>query len=154
MLARALILRLGAMDTAAPPDDRLRHLAQVMLDELEALAESPFNLAGGTDPRLTRLTRHLIANPGDQRPLTALAALAGASPRTLERLFRAETGLPFLQWRSRLRLLCAIEALNRGESSTTIAWSLGWRSPPAFVAAFRDQFGVPPQRFLQADRGA
>lgn len=48
----------------------------------------------------------------------------------------------------KLRLLSAIEALNRGASSTTIAFSMGYSSPSAFIAAFREAFGTTPQRFL------
>lgn len=147
-LLRELILRLAALTTDAPFDARRLHLAAVIADEIEALAEAPFSLPGAHDARLVRLMRHLRETPDEARPLADLAALAGASPRTLERLFRAETGLTFRQWRSRLRLMAAIERLERGQSSTEIAWSLGYRSPSAFVAAFRAQFGRPPQSFL------
>lgn len=43
--------------------------------------------------------------------------------------------------------MAAIERLERGQSSEG-TWSLGYRSPSAFVAAFRAQFGRPPQSFL------
>lgn len=109
----------------------------VLLDEVERLPEAPLDLPGGQDKRPTR---HLIRHPNDPRPLPDLSRIAGASPRTLERLFRAETGLGFRQWRSKLRLLSAIESLNRGESSTSIAYSMGYSSPSAF--------GTTPQRFL------
>lgn len=145
---RELILRLGARLQAGAYDAPALRLAEVALDELETLPEAPLSLPDGQDPRLLRLTRHLTANPADRRPLAELARQVGAAPRTLERLFRAETGLSFGQWRGRLRLLAAIDALNRGESSTAIAYALGWHSPSAFAAAFRAQFGTTPQRFL------
>ena len=140
-LLREVILRM--VDEADP--DRLARLGAVALDEIAAARPAPLDLPGGHDPRLRRLTAHLGRNPADPRPLPALAAEAGASPRTLERLFRAETGLTFRDWRLRLRLLAAVGRLERGESSTTIAHSLGWRSASAFVAAFRGHFGTPPQ---------
>lgn len=149
-LLRALILRLAESEAAgADFDARRLRLCAVVLDEIEALPAAPLSLPGGQDPRLVRLTGHLGANPADPRPLADLARLAGASPRTLERLFRAETGLTFRQWRSRLRLLAAFERLSRGESSTAIAFSLGYAGVSAFVAAFRAQFGQPPQSFLR-----
>jgi len=148
-LARELILRIGA---AASFDGRLLRLCGVMLDELQHLAEARFNLPGGQDPRLTRVTRHLIKHPHDKRTLVQLAQLAAASPRTLERLFRNQTGLTLRQWRSRLRLLAAIEKLNLGQSSTAIALSLGYRNASAFVAAFRQQFGAPPQKIFRLQR--
>ncbi len=153
-LARELMLRLGTRLQGGTYDAAMRRLAEVALDELEMLPEAPLSLPGGQDPRLVRLTQHLAANPADKRPLAELAREFGAAPRTLERLFRNETGLSFRQWRNRLRLLAAIDALNRGESSTAIAYSLGWHSPSAFVAAFREQFGTTPQRFLHEARAA
>jgi len=148
-LARELIRRLGDSDTSEPFDDRLLRFCSVLLDEVEQLAEAPLNLPGGQDERLVRVTRHLICHPEDPCQLPELSQIAGASPRTLERLFRAETGLSFRQWRSKLRLLGAIEALNRGESSTAIAFSMGYSSPSAFIAAFREAFDTTPQRFLR-----
>lgn len=150
--ARELILRLGQRLEHGDYDAATSRLAEVALDELESLPEAPLSLPGGQDPRLLRMTRYLVAHPADMRPLAALAHEVGVAPRTLERLFRNETGLSFRQWRIRLRLLAAIDALNRGESSTSIAYDLGWNSPSAFIATFREQFGTTPQRFLHDDR--
>lgn len=148
-LAREMIRRLGDIDTSAAFDQQLLRFCAAMLDELEHLHEAPLNLLGGQDHRLTRVTRHLIGHPDELGQLAELSQIAGTSPRTLERLFRAETGLSFRQWRSKLRLLHAIEALNRGESSTAIAYAMGYSSPSAFIAAFREAFGTTPQRFLR-----
>lgn len=149
-LMREIVLRLSDRAEAPASDARLRRLGEVALDEIETLEEAPLSLPGGHDPRLQRLVAHLERNPQDRRPLGELAGIAGASPRTLERLFSRETGLTFRQWRSRLRLLKAVEMLHRGDSSTAIAYSLGYRSPSAFVAAFHQHFGCPPQRFLES----
>ncbi|KAA0969520.1 AraC family transcriptional regulator [Aureimonas fodinaquatilis] len=150
-LARELIRRLAESDTRQPFDGRLMRLVDVIADEIEDLADARLSLPGGRDARLIRVTRLLVEFPNSHRSLTEFAALAGASPRTLERLFRSETGLTFRQWRSRARLLASVDALNRGQSSAAIAWSLGYRSPSAFIAAFREHFGTTPQRFLLGD---
>ncbi|WP_430514480.1 AraC family transcriptional regulator [Pannonibacter phragmitetus] len=148
-LMREIILRLCSMGgPEAGASSHHRHLHALALEEIAALAEAPLHLPGGHDPRLLRVTRHLVANPGDGRSLAELGAMAGASIRTLERLFHGETGLTFRQWRSRLRLLSALELLNRGHSSTEIAHRLGYGSASAFSAAFRSYFGTPPQSFL------
>lgn len=144
-LLRQIIQR---MRGEADPD-RFARLGAVACDEITAATPAPLNLPGGSDPRLRRVTAQLSAHPEDPRPLPALASLAGASPRTLERLFHAETGLGFRQWRIRARLIQAVARLERGESSTEIALSLGYRSASAFVAAFRAHFGVPPQAYFR-----
>lgn len=143
-LLREVILRMVREDDP----ERFRHLGAVALDEIAQASPAPLHLPGGHDPRLRRLTAHLGAAPFDPRNLTELATSIGASPRTLERLFRRETGLAYREWRSRVRLLAAIDRLERGESSTTIAHSLGYKSASAFVAAFRTHFGTPPQSYL------
>ncbi|WP_237151689.1 AraC family transcriptional regulator [Oryzibacter oryziterrae] len=151
-LLHQLVLRMTSLDLSQPHDTRIRNLGAVIVDEIDALAEAPLSLPGGRDPRLIRITRHLNANPDDTSALAELAERAGASTRTVERLFSSETGLSFRAWRTRLRLLRSIERLNRGESSTAIAYSLGYASPSAFVASFRQHFGLPPQRFLAGTR--
>lgn len=148
-LMRALILRLYTEPTETAFSAQQLRLCSVIADEIDSLPEAPLHLPGGRDPRLVRLIHHLTRHPDDPRPLPELARIAAASPRTLERLFQQETGLGYRQWRSRQRLLLAIERLNLGQSSTSIAYALGYRSPSAFTAAFHAQFGQPPQSFLK-----
>jgi len=88
-----------------------------------------------------------LARPQDRRGQASLAAAVGVSERTLTRLFRSETGLSFRDWRSRMRFMLALERLDRGESSTSLAHGLGYSSPSAFIAAFRKQFGAPPSAY-------
>lgn len=132
-----------------PGADPFRHLGAVARDEIARAGAAPLDLPAGNDPRLRRITRHLGRFPQDDRTLPELAAGAAASPRTIERLFRAETGLGFRQWRTRARLMQAVARLERGESSTRIAYSLGYRSVSAFVAAFRREFGRTPQAWFR-----
>ncbi|WP_153112178.1 AraC family transcriptional regulator [Propionivibrio limicola] len=147
-LMREIILRLTEESSSVDVDSR-RRLSLVAIDEIRQLESAPLCLPAGKDARLRRLTGFMIRNPGEQRALNELAKIAGSSLRTMERLCKAETGMTFRQWRSHLRLLNAIERLGQGESSTTIAHSLGFRSVSSFVAAFRQKFGCPPQKFLK-----
>ena len=103
-----------------------------MADETEALVPAPLDLPGGHDARLLRATAHLNRHPHEGTTLPEISVLAGASPRTLERLFRQETGLTFRQWRSRLRLLLAIERLNLGpeqQRRSPCRWGIAPRAP-------------------------
>ena len=80
----------------------------------------------------------------DQRDLAEFAALAGASVRTLARLFRAETGMSFQQWRRQLRMTEALSRIAQGVPLARVAASVGYASLPAFSAAFRETFGTTP----------
>ena len=71
---------------------------------------------------------------------------SGASARTIQRLFREETGLRFAEWRRRLRLLRALELLGDGTSVTAAGIEAGYDSTSAFVAAFRREMGFTPAK--------
>ena len=70
--------------------------------------------------------------------------IAGASARTLARLFESELDLSFTAWRQRVRFHNALEAIARNEPIERIAADNGYRSPSAFSAAFRSVMGHAP----------
>ena len=152
-LLRALILRAMAVAPyydEAGPDGRIM---RVILDELRTLPSAPLHLPRARDARLLRVTEALRADPADPRPLAAWGRAAGASPRTLARLFLAETGLGFRAWRQRARLLHALVELAARKPVTSVAFEAGYDSPSAFIAAFKREFGTTPARYFrdQAD---
>lgn len=87
---------------------------------------------------------HLLDRPHDDRSLTALAASAFVSPRTIERQFRAETGMTPNQWRLHNRLARAAELLRTGVPVRVVAAQVGYRDADAFRRAFKAKFGVTP----------
>ncbi len=125
---------------------RGHHLTELALDEIARADRLPLALPMPRDARLGRVATALRARPGDPRGLDELAAEAGASPRTLARLFRAETGLSFRQWRQQARMAEALSALINGASLGQAAAVAGFGSQPAFGAAFRALFGKTPGR--------
>lgn len=151
-LLRELIVKVADLanrvDGAGARDSYAR-LVSVVLDELRGLKHAPLHLPLPRDPRLRCITEVLLAEPGDNRDLTAWGRRAGASGRTLARLFRRETGMTFAGWRRRLRLLAAVSRLGAGEPVTRVAYDLGYHSPSAFVAMFRRSLGMPPGRYLK-----
>ncbi|MFQ5765049.1 MAG: helix-turn-helix transcriptional regulator [Rhodospirillales bacterium] len=124
-------------------------LMRVILDRLHRLEPTPLYLPMPADARLRRVTEALMADPGQRAGLEAWAKKAGASARTLARLFRRETGLTFSAWRQQARLLKALEWLAQGRPVTAIAFDLGYESPSAFTAMFRRALGAPPGRYLK-----
>ena len=156
-LLRELILRmvsLGAQSTDSHANaPQLAGLIPVVLDELRTLESTPLHLPLPGDSRLRLITDHLRAEPADGRSLTQWSQQAGASSRTLARLFVRETGLTFANWRQRLRLQAAVTRLGEGQSVTRVAYDLGYRSPSAFVAMFRRALGAPPLRYFRNGEG-
>ena len=150
-LLRELILEAaehGVLDAAIPARKRL---ALVIVDRLALLKPATSQkLPLPRDARALAIAEALRKNPANDLDLNVLARRAGASKRTAQRLFRQETGMTFVQWRQRLRLLAAVERLGIGCSVTNTALDVGYSSVSALVSAFRREFGVTPGRFEQS----
>lgn len=86
----------------------------------------------------------LRADPADGRTLAALGREVGASDRTLSRLFKADLGMSFPQWRTQLRLYHALIMLAENTPVTVVAHTCGWSSASAFIDVFRRTFGHTP----------
>jgi AraC-like DNA-binding protein/mannose-6-phosphate isomerase-like protein (cupin superfamily) len=152
-LLRELVLRVVEFPKRWNRAGREARIAELVLDEIEQAVVAPLHLPLPADPRSARVTRALRLEPGDPRTLAAFGRAAGASPRTLARLFQRETGMGFRAWRQQLRLLRALERLAAGEPVTRVALDLGYASPSAFGAMFRRTLGVSPGRYFRARGG-
>ncbi len=147
-LLRELILALSAEPVDYPPGGRGDYLARLILLELGAMETVPMAVPWPRDRRLQALCTDIMAHPGSPRTLEDRAFDAGASARTLIRLFPKETGLHYRQWVQQVHLAHAFEMLARGESVGAIARTLGYASPSAFTSMFRRLLGRTPQHYL------
>ena len=145
-LLRELVLRM--MDQT-PRADRGGHMTALILEELAAAPSLQLRLPMPRDARLLRLCRALLECPGNERKLPKLARIAGASTRSLSRLFQSELGMSFTAWRRQAQLLEALRRLAEGASVTTVALDLGYATPSAFTYMFRRALGAVPSRFFQ-----
>lgn len=148
-LMRELVLELVERCPIDEADTRSMRLAQVAVDCLGAARALPLNLPLPRDPRALRLADMLRKEPAAQASLGELARAAGASVRTIQRLFLADTGLPFAQWRQRLRLLHGATQIGMGKTVTDAGLEAGYSGTSAFIAAFRKHFGVTPSQLGQ-----
>ncbi|WP_329121562.1 AraC family transcriptional regulator [Streptomyces sp. NBC_01465] len=126
-----------------------RNLERVALDQLRQVEALQVHLPALADPRLRDVAQLLADDPGDGRTLAGLGAAVGASERTLSRLFRAETGMSFPQWRTQFRLHHALTLLAAGTPVTGTAAACGYSGPSAFIQAFRSAFGTTPGEYRQ-----
>lgn len=147
-LLRELIRAAMEIACGYQPDSRDGRLMQLLLDELHALPVLPLHLPLPGDPRIQPICARLQLHPDDQSTLTDWSAQLRVHSKTIQRLFIQETGLTFGQWRQQARLLRALELLAGGEKVIDIALSLGYDSPSAFSAMFRQQLGQPPSQFF------
>jgi len=148
-LLRALILTAieqRGLDRRRARDARL---IGVLIDQLASGSPLALHVPALRDPRAARVAARAHAKVTERLPLAALAVGTGASARTLERLFRSETGMSFGQWRRHVSQLHALQRLAAGEQVTSAALEAGYTSVSAFIAAFRKTFGFTPGSYLR-----
>jgi len=108
VIAVSPLLRELILVACAEPVDwiggRGHHLTELAVDGIARATAVPLGLPMPRDPSLCRVVAVLVQRSDDWRGLDELAMMAGASPRTLARMFRAETGLSFRQWRQQARM--------------------------------------------------
>jgi AraC-like DNA-binding protein/quercetin dioxygenase-like cupin family protein len=144
-LLAALLVHLA--DGAPAPAARRRAEA-VVFDRLEPAPTTTLHLPEPTDERLRRIADALRADVTDRRSLVAWGREVGASDRTLARLFLADTGMTFQQWRTELRLGAALPLLAGGASVAATARAVGYGTASAFIAAFRRATGSSPAAYF------
>jgi AraC-like DNA-binding protein/quercetin dioxygenase-like cupin family protein len=144
-LLRELVL---AMFVPGADSARLDLLARLALFELAEAEDAATFMPMPVDPRARRVAEMVLAEPAGTRELGDLAHAAGASQRTITRLFPAETELTFKEWRQRARILASVELLDSGRYPVSrVASRLGFSSAAAFGHAFRQVLGIAPSEF-------
>ena len=149
-LLRELILRMVEIDSLSTRNPAHAHLIDVLMDQLQVMESEAVHLPLPRDARARRVVAMLQQNPADERALDHLSKSAGASKRTIERLFKSETGLGFGKWRQQMRLGHALRLLAAGQAVTTVALEVGYDSTSAFISAFRLTFGQTPGQYFRA----
>jgi AraC-like DNA-binding protein/catechol 2,3-dioxygenase-like lactoylglutathione lyase family enzyme len=152
-LLRELILEIVRVQMLSDSEPSQRRLAEVAVDLIAGAAVLPVSLPMPRDPRAVRVAERLKDDPACETELGELSSDAGASARTMQRIFLDETGLRFSEWRQRLRLLHAASLIGEGVSVTDAGLEAGYASTSAFIAAFRKRFGRTPAR-MKAGAGA
>lgn len=129
---------------------KLANLSAVIIDEITEASEEPFSLPAASSPLLVRIMQYLEENPACRKTVDEWAAEANTSPRNFARLFLKETGMTFGVWRKRLKIIKAVQMLDRGQSVTEAAYDLGYQSISAFIESFRKEAGSPPAKYFKS----
>lgn len=145
-LLRELIAAIDAPEPPSPEREQL--LGALILDELSHAAPLPLQVPLPKDKRLLNLCNAILADPARTWTLEQWARYAGASSRTIARLFQQELGINFVQWRQQALLAQAIPLAAKGYSLARIAHDLGYSSQSAFSAMFRRAVGESPSSFF------
>lgn len=147
-LLRELIKVAADIQISYDPDSREGRLMRLILDEVRRLPVLPLHLPLPLEPRIYQICRYMQQHLDDSATLSEWAVHLNIDVKTIQRLFAAETGMTFGQWRQQARLLRALELLAQGEKIVDVALALGYDSPSAFATMFKRQFGQTPSRFF------
>lgn len=148
-LLRELLLETIRLGMLRRSTEEQKVFASVLVNQIKRSDEMPLKLKMPTDPRAIRLADIISSHPEKKINLAEAAKQTGASPRTLERLFKDETGMSVGNWRRQARLMFAIRMLSEGTPVGEVAFSCGFNSPSSFVKAFREELGETPGHFLR-----
>lgn len=129
-------------------DARRRRAEAVLLDQLDPVATTTLSVPWPVDDRARRVASMIVDDPSDDRTLGQWGDAVGASARTLARAFVSDTGMTFGRWRTHARLRAALGHLSDGMSVSRVAGLVGYLTPSAFVAAFKQTFGVSPGAYF------
>lgn len=153
-LVRELVLEAVRRAPIWLDDDRDHRLVGLLVDQLTTLPVEPLQVRFPRDDRARSVADALVADPTGSNDLDACCTAAGASRRTVERRFRAETGLGLAEWRTRQRLAAAVRLMAEGATVTSVALAVGYATPSGFGAAFRRVLGTSPGRYVAAPPAA
>jgi AraC-like DNA-binding protein len=150
-LLKELILHACTLASLKKTVQVQRHLIDVIIDQLEAIQMVPLQLPTPSDPRALRVAELLSADPSDRRTLARICKVAGASKRTVERLFQEDVGMTVGKWRQQLRLMQAMRLLAEGAKVTHAALESGYSTPSAFISMFRKTLGTTPTVYFRTE---
>lgn len=126
-----------------------QRLGLVMLDQVKETPVAPLEIRFPEDQRARRVAMKASTQREWSDSKTTLVQGSGASLRTIERLFRSETGMTLGHWLEQLKVKHALELLASGESVTSTSLRIGYESTSAFIEMFRRVTGVTPGRYFQ-----
>lgn len=123
-------------------------LARVLLEEIMLAPQLPLNFAPlPANPQLFLVAEKIVEHSSFGWTVAQWANYVGMSERNFSRLVVRETGMSFGQWRLRLLMLTATRLILEGRTSESVAQTLGYETPSAFITAFKRVFGMTPGRY-------
>lgn len=95
---------------------------------------------------------YIMNNIASPISIDELARLFSYHPNYFIRLFRQESGFTPHQFILRLRMQYAVVQLRKGLSNQEVCYSCGFTDSSTFTRAFRNFYGVTPQKYMQGYR--
>lgn len=127
-------------------------LTRQILAMVEGSPARPTSLPTPTSSAAGAIAEALRSNPGDARGVDELAASVHASARSIERAYRAETGMTLRTWRIRTRVEAAAALLRDDTTVEAVASRVGYSNARAFARVFVTHMGMTPAAYARRYR--
>ncbi len=149
-LLQQLIVHLCTVGKLSRRSKTHAHLIDVLIDQLETVQAVPLQLPSPSDPRRPASRLRCKETADKSRSLAWACKQAGASKRTIERLFQQETRMSLGKWQT----TDAPDAISATcwppeRRSASAALEAGYSTPSAFIAMFRKALGTTPRRYFE-----
>ncbi|MDR6370030.1 AraC-like DNA-binding protein [Chryseobacterium bernardetii] len=134
------------------PDHNEDVFLKALFNELPRFAEYSltFHISLPKDKRLDKVIEHLHTHYHNEIRMEDLSDTALLSFRTLERIFKKETGLTPSKYQQMLRIIKSLEYLSSGNLTVSeTAYEVGYRSVQAYTRSFQSVMKFRPTDFIK-----
>ncbi|MDQ0064703.1 helix-turn-helix domain-containing protein [Chryseobacterium lathyri] len=139
--------------TSKDPDEIL--FLQALFNELPRFVEHSLKLhiSLPEDKRLSESIQYLHNHYHENVKMEDLSEISKLSLRTLERIFKKETGMTLAKYQQILRIIKSLELLSSGDLTISeTAYKVGYKSVQAFTRSFQAVILSRPTDFVKITR--
>ncbi len=151
-LLRELILTITDRRFEVSAPDWNDQVTRLTLMTLRLASRTPLSLPVPADFRLRDMINWAMRDVTEVNSVSEWAKSANASRKTVERLFKAETGMAPSIWLRQIKLMHAVALLGDGVAVNAVASQLGYSTPSAFTYRFRSSLGMLPSEVPSGQR--
>lgn len=134
------------------PDHHESLFLKALFNELPRFVEHSLTLhiSLPKDKRLAKVIEHLHSHYRNEIKMEELSDTALLSFRTLERIFKKETGLTLSKYQQMLRIIKSLEYLSSGNLTISeTAYEVGYKSVQAYTRSFYSVMKFRPTDFIK-----
>ncbi len=143
-LLRELVLAIAEEGFETSTPEWNDHVTNLTLTTLQMASRTPLSLPVPADSRLRVMVNRALHDAAEIDSVAQWVESASASRKTVERLFKAETGMAPSVWLRQAKLMHAVALLGDGVPVNAVAHQIGYATPSAFTYRFRSALGMLP----------
>ncbi|MFT4438948.1 AraC family transcriptional regulator [Caballeronia sp. 15715] len=152
-LLRELIIDVSLWPESDLTADEKMRRAHVIVDEIVRAPRTGSSLRIPDDKKLGIICRAIERDTSIGKSFEDWAVEVGVSTKTLQRLFLAQTGMAFQQWRNHARMTRALELQMSGMRELDVALAVGYATEGSYAQAFKKFYGHPPSFLKRRAKG-